>query len=118
MNDVTDYQDVIHVEETQTVFVLGEFNELVKTYDIKKDRLVDNEFWYTTVEPPAYTEQTIPVFNKETQEWSVVSDYRGFVEYSAKGTEAYYIDYLGDVRKGFTLDSPSTIDAKYNVRYR
>lgn len=46
------------------------------------------------------------VFDAETSHWSVISNYRGFLQYSTATKEESFVDYLGEIKEGYTLDTP------------
>ena len=46
------------------------------------------------------------MFDAEASRWSVISNYRGFLQYSTATKEESFVDYLGEIKEGYTLDTP------------
>lgn len=46
------------------------------------------------------------IFNQNAKEWEHVEDHRGFPAYSIATKEEILVDYLGEIKEGFTTDTP------------
>ncbi|MCF9034709.1 hypothetical protein [Acinetobacter nectaris] len=62
----------------------------------------------TDLQPPQFTAGYIPVFDETNQTWSLVEDHRYQVVYSTLNQQAAVIDYIGEIKEGFTTQKPSS----------
>ena len=62
----------------------------------------------TNIKPPSFSASKIPIFNEDQQKWSIVDDYRLQMAYSTTDKMEVRIDYVGELKDGFTLSKPDT----------
>lgn len=46
------------------------------------------------------------IFNQDTQKWEYIEDNRGFPQYDKETRDETWVDYLGNIREGYTTDTP------------
>lgn len=60
----------------------------------------------TDIEPEQELEGYVLIFNGD--KWEQREDHRGMTAYAISDRKASIVDYIGDIREGFTLSIPST----------
>lgn len=85
------------------IYLMGDFNDFVFKSFRESDKIAGNEEWFTLIEPPAVNENEVAVFNKSEQTWSVLEDHRGLLATDSKTGEYKLVDYVGEIKKGFTI---------------
>ena len=108
--DITEFEEV---DEVTTVYILGDFQEFVTHSDLFNYKLEDCS-WYTQVKPPLINPDEVAIFDKEKSRWSVYPDHRGKIVYDQNGKPSI-VDYIGDIKEGFSLKSPFRIPKKAMV---
>ncbi|MBJ9954408.1 hypothetical protein I5735_15355 [Acinetobacter baumannii] len=63
----------------------------------------------TDIKPPKIPKSKIAIFDLSAQKWSIVNDYRNMTAYNIIDQSEVKIDYVGDVKDGFTLLKPNSI---------
>ena len=71
----------------------------------------------TNIKPPSFSASKIPIFNEDQQKWSIVDDYRLQMAYSTTDKMEVRIDYVGELKDGFTLSKPDTQFDVWNGQY-
>lgn len=71
----------------------------------------------TNIKPPSFSAGKIPIFNEDQQKWSIVDDYRLQMAYSTTDKMEARIDYVGELKDGFTLSKPDTQFDVWNGQY-
>ena len=71
----------------------------------------------TNIKPPSFSAGKIPIFNEDQQKWSIVDDYRLQMAYSTTDKMEVRIDYVGELKDGFTLSKPNTQFDVWNGQY-
>ena len=112
------------MSDSLNVYDLKEFEELKEPETLLVHMLSPDGVFMETLEKDlpfkASTAQTIKpipenlvkgelesyVFDTETSTWSVISNYRGFLQYSTATKAESFVDHLGDIKEGYTLDTP------------
>jgi len=56
--------------------------------------------------PPTYGNNQIPIFNKDSNSWSLISNYRFNTIYNKITKESKLVDYYGEIEVGYTLLFP------------
>ena len=99
----------------------SEKDQVITAYSYDKDMIYCGSFEYTwlkdtglaanstDIKPPKIPKSRIAVFNLETKKWSIVNDFRNMTAYSVIDQSEVKIDYIGDVKEGFTLLKPNSI---------
>jgi len=63
---------------------------------------------------PNFVDGYVSIFDEAKQEWNNVIDNRGKTVYNIVGGSPYIVDYLGEIKEGFTLIEPTSI---YDVNF-
>ena len=63
----------------------------------------------TDIQPPIFKTGKIPVFDETAQKWNLVEDHRGKTVYSTADQSKSKIDYVGEIKDGFTPLEPTSI---------
>ncbi|MDV8157486.1 hypothetical protein [Acinetobacter bereziniae] len=99
----------------------SEKDQVVTVYSYDSDMVFCGSFEYkwlkdtglaansTDIKPPKIPKSKVAVFDLNTQEWSIVDDYRNMTAYNLIDQSEVKIDYVGDVKEGFTLLKPNSI---------
>ena len=99
----------------------SEKDQVVTVYSYDSDKIFCGSFEYkwlkdtglaansTDIKPPKIPKSKIAVFDLSAQKWSIVNDYRNMTAYSIIDQSEVKIDYVGDVKDGFTLLKPKSI---------
>lgn len=99
MSEINNQPPVVYVYSPGTF-------EFTQTYFLDEGEVIkfDN---YTTI-PCSLDDKEgfCCVFNTQTEQWEHVEDHRGFPAYSIATKEEILVDYLGEIKEGFTTDTP------------
>ncbi|MBJ9947775.1 hypothetical protein I5729_01420 [Acinetobacter bereziniae] len=99
----------------------SEKDQVVTVYSYDSDMIFCGSFEYkwlkdtglaansTDIKPPKIPKSKIAVFDLSAQKWSIVNDFRNMSAYSIIDQSEVKIDYVGDVKEGFTLLKPNSI---------
>lgn len=99
----------------------SEKDQVVTVYSYDSDMIFCGSFEYkwlkdtglaansTDIKPPKIPKSKIAVFDLHTQKWSIVNDYRNMTAYNIIDQSEVKIDYVGDLKEGFTLLKPNSI---------
>ncbi|MBJ9373712.1 hypothetical protein [Acinetobacter sp. TGL-Y2] len=99
----------------------SEKDQVVTVYSYDSDMIFCGSFEYkwlkdtglaansTDIKPPKIPKSKIAVFDLSAQKWSIVNDYRNLTAYNIIDQSEVKIDYVGDVKEGFTLLKPNSI---------
>lgn len=68
----------------------------------------------TNVSPPTNKAGFTIVFNKELSDWEYVTDKRGAIVYSVIDQSESKVDYVGEIKEGFTESKPASIFDTWN----
>ena len=93
--------------------IIYKYDAITKEFDremtAQKNPLIDGEFLYPpyiTLIKPDLVDGYIPIFDEAKQKWNNVIDNRGMTVYNILGGFPSIVDYLGKIKKGFTLIEP------------
>ncbi len=70
----------------------------------------------TEIAPPESDEDNIPVFDEETNTWSLVENHYGEKMYNTLTKESFTIDFVGPVPEGYTLQAPPGPEYKWSQK--
>lgn len=99
----------------------SEKDQVVTVYSYDSDMIFCGSFEYkwlkdtglaansTDIKPPKIPKSKVAVFDLIAQKWSIVNDYRNMTAYNIIDQSEVKIDYVGDVKEGFTLLKPNSI---------
>lgn len=99
----------------------SEKDQVVTVYSYDSDMIFCGSFEYkwlkdtglaansTDIKPPKIPKSKIAVFDLSAQKWSIVNDYRNMTAYNIIDQSEVKIDYVGDIKDGFTLLKPNSI---------
>lgn len=99
----------------------SEKDQVITAYSYDTDMIFCGSFEYswlkdtglaansTNIKPPKIAKSKIAVFNLDTEKWSIVNDFRNMTAYSIIDQSEIKIDYVGEVKEGFTLLKPNSI---------
>lgn len=91
------------VNPLMPIYLIGGFNDFAFKSSRYLDRITGDEQWFTLIEPPSTSDNTVAIFDKESQSWSVVEDYRGLLATHIETGESVLVDYVGAVKEGFAM---------------
>jgi hypothetical protein len=101
--------------------IIYKYDAITKEFDremtAQKNPLIDGEFLYPpyiTLIKPDLVDGYISIFDEAKQKWNNVIDNRGMTVYNILGGFTSIVDYLGKIKKGFTLIEPTGI---YDVNF-
>ena len=89
----------LHTYHAKTKEYTGEY----EYYWVKGMGIAANS---TTTPPPNVQAKEVAIF--EDNDWVVVQDNRGTVVYNTENQQESVVDYIGDIKDGFTTISPSS----------
>lgn len=99
----------------------SEKDQVVTVYSYDSDMIFCGSFEYkwlkdtglaansTDIKPPKIPKSKVAVFDLIAQKWSIVNDYRNMIAYNIIDQSEVKIDYVGDVKEGFTLLKPNSV---------
>lgn len=99
----------------------SEKDQVVTVYSYDSDMIFCGSFEYkwlkdtglaansTDIKPPKIPKSKIAVFDLSAQKWSIVNDFRNMTAYNIIDQSEVKIDYVGDVKEGFTLLKPNSV---------
>lgn len=99
----------------------SEKDQVVTVYSYDSDMIFCGSFEYkwlkdtglaansTDIKPPKIPKSKVAVFDLIAQKWSIVNDFRNMSAYNIIDQSEVKIDYVGDVKEGFTLLKPNSI---------
>lgn len=101
--------------------IIYKYDAITKEFDremtAQKNPLMEGEFLYppyiTTIKPDL-VDGYVSIFDEAKQKWNNVIDNRGTTVYNILGGSPSIVDYLGEVKEGFTLVEPTGI---YDVNF-
>lgn len=71
--------------------------------------------WYTEVAPPAIKAGYARVYDRDSSTWSYIEDHRGKLVYEINSKESSIVDYVGNLKSGYTFNTPDEIDASQTL---
>jgi hypothetical protein len=91
--------------------------EFYREMTAQKNPLIDGEFLYppyiTSIKPDL-VDGYVSIFDEEKNKWKNVIDNRGTTVYNILGGAPSVVDYLGEIKEGFTLVEPTGI---YDINF-
>ena len=92
------------------------YDEITKVYNGKKDpklinyKLFNIEEYNTEIEPLEEKDGYVICFNKEDNKWEYVINHKNKIVYNIYTKEPSIVDYVGDIKTGYTLLKPNFED--------
>ena len=101
--------------------IIYKYDAITKEFDremtAQKNPLIEGEFLYPphiTLIKPDLVDGYVSIFDEEKDKWNNVIDNRGTTVYNILGGSPSIVDYLGKIKKGFTLIKPT---GRYDVNF-
>lgn len=105
----------VFVEDVNiTLYAFNKDYDYYLSFSLPQSKVTD-EGWYTTVAPPEHKDGFVQVFNPDEQKWLQIVDNRGRFAYRHDTEEASIVDYIGELKDGFTLITPDVVDASRSI---
>lgn len=99
------------VLEEVPVFFIDSDGALVARHTVYKELFQENP-GATYVVPPDDQRDKTAFFDRETQTWTLKTDYRGQPVYNQETTEVEFVEYVGELKYPHTMEFPSVVSAK------
>lgn len=101
-----------------------ENDKIITVYSFDQNKIYCGSFEYhwakgtglaansTNIQPPEFSEGFIPVF--VNGDWKIQQDHRGKTVYSIADQSEIKVDYVGNIKEGFTESKPASIFDTWN----
>lgn len=96
-------------------------DQIITAYTFDEDMIYNGSFQYswikgtglasksTNIKPPTIPKGKVAVFDIETDQWTIQSDFRGLDVYNTETQARMKVENVGPIQQGFTLLKPNSI---------
>lgn len=96
-------------------------DQIITAYTFDEDMIYNGSFQYswikgtglaaksTNINPPTIPKGQVAVFDIETDQWTIQSDFRGLDVYNTETQERLKVENIGPIQQGFTSLKPNSI---------